>query len=65
MMSGFCKDEHFLCPHAHEIEQLDQRRARGEMTAAEHAQAVRDLDPLDEVVIARMTVIAEGTPEKA
>lgn len=35
------------------------------MTAAEHAQAVRDLDPLDEVVIARMTAIAEGVPEKA
>ena len=65
MMSGFCKDEHFLCPHAHEIEQLDQRRARGEMTAAEHAQAVRDLDPLDEVVVARMAAIAENAAEAA
>jgi len=59
----------YNCPSEHETACLDRRLLRREITTDEHGQAIRDLDPHDGALIARMSEIAmlqsplEGRPE--
>lgn len=59
MMTPWWRDEHCLCPHQHEIDALVRRRMVGALTEAEFDQAVRDLDPMEERLVARIRRMTE------
>ena len=52
-------DETFHAPHQHAIDALARRRMTGELTEAEFEQAVRDLDPMQERLVARIVSTME------
>ena len=53
-------DEHCSCPHQYEIDALARQRMTGKLTDAEFEQAVRDLDPFQERLVARVVAMMEA-----
>ena len=52
-------NEAFHAPHQHAIDALARRRMVGQLTEAEFEQAVRDLDPFQERLVARIVAMME------
>ena len=53
-------NEAFHAPDQHRIDVLARRRMVGELSEAEFEQAVRDLDPMQERLVARVVAMMEA-----
>ena len=53
-------DEAFHAPDQHRIDALARRRMTGELSEAEFEQAVRNLDPFQECLVARIVQMMEA-----
>ena len=60
MTPAWWSDEAFHAPDQHRIDALARRRMVGELSEAEFEQAVRDLDPMQERLVARVVAMMEA-----